>query len=223
MWRKKTPYEADYAELRKDMIREQVACRGVDNPAVLEAMRRVPRHLFLPEDQRRYAYEDHPVPIGAGQTISQPYMVALMTQLLELKPRDRVLEIGTGSGYQTAILAELAGDIITVEREPVLAERARATLAGLGYENIEVIEGDGTVGSPEHAPFDAIVVTAAGPDVPPSLKSQLATGGRLVCPAGPRDMQQLIRVVREGSGLREEVGTNCVFVPLIGAEGWPER
>ncbi len=223
MWRKKTPCEDEFARLREEMVRSQIAARDVHNPIVLEAMRRVPRHLFVPEEQQEHAYEDHPVPIGAGQTISQPYMVGIMTQLLELKRADRVLEIGTGSGYQTAILAELAGHVISIERERALAERARAVLARMGYEDVEVIEGDGTVGAPDRAPFDAILVTAAGPGVPASLKDQLAQGGRLVCPAGPRDMQQLVKIVRTASGLHEHEGINCVFVPLIGAEGWPEQ
>ena len=193
------------------------------DPNVLAVMRHVPRHAFIPTQLRTQAYDDHPVQIGHGQTISQPYMVAIMTQNLELAPEDRVLEVGTGSGYQTVILAALAKEVVSIERNEALAETARERLEGLGCDNVTVLAGDGTLGYPEGAPYDAILVTAAGPDVPSSLKAQLAVGGRLVCPSGPRDCQQLITITRTDTGLKEDRGISCVFVPLIGDEGWPER
>jgi len=224
MWKsKRTDQPARYAKARARMVDNQIATRGVIDPNVLAAMRHVPRHAFIPTRLRTQAYEDHPVQIGHGQTISQPYMVAIMTQSLDLTPEDRVLEIGTGSGYQTAILAELAKEVISIERNESLAETARDRLEGLGCDNVTVLAGDGTLGYPEGAPYDAILVTAAGPDVPSSLKAQLAVGGRLVCPAGPRDCQQLITITRTDTGLKEDRGISCVFVPLIGDEGWPER
>lgn len=189
---------------------------------MLEAMRTVPRHLFVPEEQRVHAYEDHPVQIGHGQTISQPYMVGLMTQELALDANDRVLEIGTGSGYQTAILAELAREVVTIERHPILADMARERLSRLEYANVTVVAGDGTLGYPASAPYDAILVTAGGPRVPESLKEQLATSGRLVCPVGPRDIQRLVTVTRTEKGFQEQTGISCVFVPLVGDEGWTE-
>lgn len=211
---------AAFSRERNRMVDDQIAARGMGDARVLAAMRRVPRHLFIPAELRGYAYDDHPVQIGCGQTISQPYMVAAMTGLLRLKPGDRVLEVGTGSGYQAAILAEMAATVISIERHAQLAERARERLEQLGYANITVLVGDGTVGCPEEAPFDAILVTAGGPVTPAALKQQLAVGGRLVCPVGPRDMQQLVTVVRTEEGLDEEIGMSCVFVPLVGEEGW---
>jgi len=205
------------------MVDTQIAGRGVTDRQVLAAMRRVPRHEFIPGASRSHAYEDHPVQIGHGQTISQPYMVAIMTQHLGLAPLDRVLEIGTGSGYQAAILAELAREVVSIERNPSLAEAARERLQELGYDNVTVRAGDGTLGCPEGAPYDAILVTAGGPAVPSSLRGQLAIGGRLVCPAGPRDCQRLIIITRTDTGLEEQEGISCVFVPLVGDEGWPER
>jgi len=185
-------------------------------------MRAVPRHFFVPPEFQKHAYEDHPVKIGCGQTISQPYMVAIMTELLELEASDRVLEIGTGSGYQTAILATLANEVVSVERHADLAEYAQARLAQAGYRNVEVVEGDGTQGYPQRAPYDAIIVTAGSPLVPDSLKKQLAIGGRLICPAGPRECQELIKLTRDETGFDEETSIRCVFVPLIGEEGWPK-
>ena len=173
------------------MGRRQIAGRGIIDPRVLDALRTVPRHAFVPPEKACRAYEDHPLEIGSGQTISQPYMVAKMTELLELTPQSRVLEIGTGSGYQAAILAELAGDVVSVERFSHLAETARETLESLEYGNLTVVVGDGSLGWPERAPYDGIIVTAAAPALPPSLRSQLAPGGRLVCPVGSRDLQQL--------------------------------
>lgn len=214
--------DAGFANARAQMVARQIAARGVKDARVLDAMYRVPRHCFVPEASRNKAYEDHPVPIGYGQTISQPYMVGVMTDLLALTPADRVLEIGTGSGYQAAILAELAAEVVSIERRDALARTARKRLAALGYANVTVLSGDGTRGCPERGPFDAIVVTASGPRVPDSLRDQLADAGRLVCPAGPREMQTLVKVVRHGNAFVETTGIQCIFVPLIGAEGWPE-
>jgi protein-L-isoaspartate(D-aspartate) O-methyltransferase len=202
------------------MVEMQLIPRGIVDPRVLEAMRTTPRHLFVPMLSRPHAYEDRPLEIGSGQTISQPFMVAAMTQLLKLGPEDRVLEVGTGSGYQAAVLSKLAARVVTVERIPELAERAARTLASLGIKNVESKIGDGTLGWPELAPYDAIIVTAAGPAVPVPLKEQLAEGGRLVCPVGGRDSQRLVLVTRHGGEFVETEGIGCVFVPLIGAEGW---
>ena len=209
-----------YTALRARMVREQIEARGVRDAAVLDAMRAVPRHEFISEDKRQYAYGDGPLPIGMGQTISQPYMVALMTEQLGLRPGDRVLEIGTGSGYQTAVLASMAAHVLSIERHEALADAARARLEGLGYANIAVHTGDGTLGRPEEAPYDAILVTAGAPAVPRTLREQLAAGGRLVCPAGDRKVQQLERYVRIPGGYEHSTGIKCVFVPLIGQEGW---
>jgi len=209
-----------FARERNRMVDIQIASRGVVDPRVLAAMRRVPRHRFVPSEAAASAYEDHPVQIGCGQTISQPYMVAVMTELLTLQPDERVLEIGTGSGYQAAILAGLAKEVITLERHAELAERAQACFAQLGYDNITVLVRDGTLGYPESAPYDAILVTAGGPQIPSSLKGQLSVGGRLVCPVGPRDVQHLITVVRTEAGFEQTTGIGCVFVPLVGVEGW---
>ncbi len=210
----------DYAQARHAMIERQLRGRGIRDERVLAAMGRVPRQEFMPEALRRLAYHDRAVSIGERQTISQPYMVALMTELLRLRAEDRVLEIGTGSGYQTAILAELAAEIVTIERHAVLAERARGVLASLGYSNVTVLVGDGTQGHVARAPYEAILVTAGGPQVPPSLAAQLAMGGRLVCPVGPREVQELVRIVRGPQGFERESGIQCSFVPLIGDEGW---
>ena len=217
-----TPDGDRFEDERRRMVDSQIAARGVTDPRVLEVMREIPRHEFVPLEMQPHAYEDHPVQIGQGQTISQPYMVAAMTQELGLREEDRVLEIGTGSGYQTAILARLAAEVITIERNESLAVCARARLLEQGYANITVVIGDGTLGCPEHAPYDAIMVTAGGPRVSDSLKEQLAMGGRMVCPIGTREYQKLIRIVRTPEGFDERVGMGCVFVPLIGREGWPE-
>lgn len=212
------PDPTEYA--RRTMIETQLIPRGISDPRVLEAIRTTPRHLFVPPSLRRHAYEDRPLEIGSGQTISQPFMVAAMTQLLRLHPQDRVLEIGTGSGYQAAVLSKLAARVVTVERIPELAEQAARTLASLGIQNVESKIGDGTLGWPESAPYDAIIVTAAGPAVPAPLKEQLADGGRLLCPVGGRDSQRLVLVARRGDEFTESEGIGCIFVPLIGAEGW---
>ncbi|HNR37176.1 MAG TPA: protein-L-isoaspartate(D-aspartate) O-methyltransferase [Candidatus Hydrogenedentes bacterium] len=221
MWRRKSCKPSDpYERARAEMVDRQIAARGINDARLLDAMRRVPRHAFVPDESVERAYEDHAMPIGQGQTISQPYMVAVMTQLLEVGPADRVLEIGTGSGYQSAILSLLAREVITVERVPFLAESARRRLLSLGYENVTVIVGDGTLGYPEKAPYNAIIVTAGSPSVPEALKNQLAPNGRLVCPVGPRDLQHLAVIARTESGFRETTGIGCIFVPLIGEYGW---
>jgi protein-L-isoaspartate(D-aspartate) O-methyltransferase len=213
----------DFTKDRLAMVEEQIRRRGIGNPRVIDAMARVPRHLFVSPDDQAEAYEDRPLPIGEGQTISQPYMVAIMTQSLALKGEERVLEIGTGSGYQAAILADLGGRVFTVERVPALSARAEKVLRGLGYKNIFFRTGDGTRGWPEEAPFDGIIVTAGAPEVPRTLTSQLADGGRLVIPVGPRYSQTLFKVTREGNQFVEEDITGCVFVPLLGAFGWKEE
>jgi protein-L-isoaspartate(D-aspartate) O-methyltransferase len=208
--------------LRQEMVDKQIAPRGIRDARVLDAMRAIPRHLFLPPDCWEEAYADHPVRIGCGQTISQPFMVAVMTELLALSDNDRVLEIGTGSGYQTAILARLAREVISIERHDALAVQARQHLAAMGCHNVAIHTGDGSTGWPAGAPYDAILVTAASPTLPPSLKAQLADGGRLVCPAGGRDLQRLLKVTRHGMNYCESESIACIFVPLVGNEGWPE-
>jgi protein-L-isoaspartate(D-aspartate) O-methyltransferase len=204
------------------MVERQILGRGVRDERVLEAMRTVPREAFLPESLAELAYDDTPLPIEEEQTISQPYIVALMAEALELKPADRVLEIGAGSGYAAAVLSRVAREVYTVERHGSLAGLARERLRRLGYGNVQVLHGDGTLGWPEHAPYDAIVVAAGGPDVPRSLQEQLAPGGRLVIPIGsdPRT-QELIRVRRTGPDQWEREDLGAVrFVPLVGAQGW---
>lgn len=213
--------DSAYERQRAHMVVSQIEARGVRNERVLAAMGRVARHLFVPDEMREHAYEDRPLPIGWGQTISQPYMVSAMTEALHLEPTDRVLEIGTGSGYQAAILSLLAKEVISIERIAGLAESASNRLMELGYLNVTVRVGDGTMGCPHLGPYDAIIVTAAGPDVPPALKEQLAERGRLVCPVGSRDTQRLAIIRRTAAGFQEEPGMGCMFVPLIGADGWP--
>ncbi len=208
---------------RLAMVEEQLRRRGISDLRVLEAMAKVPRHLFVPANYQPAAYEDRPLPIGEGQTISQPYMVAVMTQSLDLTGEERVLEIGTGSGYQAAILAELSQKIYTIERIPQLMEKARKVLQELGYTNISYRTGDGSKGWPGEAPFDGIIVTAGAPNTPETLKSQLAEGGRLVIPTGPRYTQTLYKVTRKGNHFLEEEITGCVFVPLVGDFGWKEE
>jgi protein-L-isoaspartate(D-aspartate) O-methyltransferase len=202
-------------------IDEQLVARGVTDARVLDAMRRVPREAFVPPASHPAAYADRALPIGSGQTISQPYMVAVMTEALRLAGSERVLDVGTGSGYQAAVLSVLAREVITIERRPELADSARTTLAALGYTNVTVIAGDGTLGSPVHAPFDAIVVGAGAPRVPEALKSQLSgSGGRLVIPVGPPEHQILHVITRDGNAFTDTPSLGCVFVPLIGEEGW---
>lgn len=214
----------DHAAAREHMVKDQVERRGVHDARVLEAMRRVPRHLFVDPSLGCRAYEDSPLAIGEGQTISQPYMVAVMTAALALQGGDRVLEIGTGSGYQTAVLAELANRVYSIERISVLAERAQKTLARLRYDNVSIRVGDGSMGWLEAAPFRAIVVTAGAPDVPQPLVEQLEVGGRLVIPVGSSYTQTLRRVTKkEGGGVEQEELVGCVFVRLIGEHGWHEE
>lgn len=209
-----------YSDKRNRMVEEQILSRGIRDERVISAMRRVPRHEFVPEELRYNAYEDNAMPIGEGQTISQPYMVALMTELLSPARTDRVLEIGTGSGYQAAVLAELCGKVYTVERIKTLADRARANLDRLGYRTVATKVFDGTFGWKEMGPFDGIVVTAAAPEVPQPLVDQLAVGGRLVIPVGERFSQVLVRVQKTAEGIIRTTNVPCVFVPLIGEHGW---
>ena len=212
----------DFRKLRAEMVDRHIAHRGVRAPLVLEAMRNVARESFLPEELREWAYEDAPLPIAEGQTISQPYIVAMMTEALDLQGGEKVLEIGTGSGYAAAVLAEIAKDVYTVERIAQLAEKSAAMLASLGYRNVHVLHGDGTLGWPDHAPYDAIIVAAGGPQVPESLKAQLKIGGRLVIPVGAdRRLQELVRVTRisEHQYATTELA-DVRFVPLVGEEGW---
>jgi protein-L-isoaspartate(D-aspartate) O-methyltransferase len=213
----------DFAQERLTMVEEQIRRRGISDERVLAAMRKIPRHLFVNPIDQEVVYEDRPLPIGEGQTISQPYMVAIMTQSLEVRSQDRVLEIGTGSGYQTSILAELARAVFSIERIPKLHQKALSILRQLGYENISLLNGDGSKGWPEKAPFDGIIVTAAAPEVPETLKTQLAEGGRLVIPVGPRYSQTLYRITRRGRNYEEEDITGCVFVPLVGDFGWKDE
>ncbi len=212
--------EAVYEQQRNRMVDLQIVARGVHDPKVIAAMRAVPRHLFVPAVYRESAYEDRPLPIGGSQTISQPFIVAWMTELLELSESDKVLEVGTGSGYQAAILGLLAKSVVSIERLPDIAERARATLSRAGVTNVEVVIGDGTEGYPPGAPYNGIIVTAATPAVPEPLLDQLDEGGRLVAPVGGRDIQQLVKVRKSK---RESVQTGyggVAFVPLIGRYGW---
>lgn len=215
--------DRDDAQLRHRMVENQLLRRGIVDPRVLTAMESVPRHRFLRENDRWAAYEDEPLVIGLGQTISQPYMVARMTELLDLDPTTRVLEVGTGSGYQAAILAELAAEVWTIERHPELADQARRVLNDLGYRTIHVVVGDGSLGLPDHAPYDAIIVTAAAPHTPALLLDQLSDGGRMVIPVGGRGMQQLRLIRRRGHELVETDVLDCRFVPLVGQAAYPEE
>lgn len=207
---------------RHGMVEEQIRSRGIRDERVLAAMRQVPRHEFVPSGQMAAAYEDRALPIGLEQTISQPYMVAAMTEALRVGPAQRVLEVGTGSGYQTAILSLLASQVYTIERHDAMARRAAALLEQLGYGRIHFRVGDGSLGWPEEAPFDRILVTAGAPEVPKPLVEQLAEGGRLVVPVGRSGTQSLVVVERYRDKTVEHHGMLCRFVPLIGAAGWPE-
>jgi len=211
----------DDVRLREEMVTHQLMRRGIQDKRVLRAMRLVPRHRFVPPAHRSMAYHDMPLPIGWDQTISQPLMVAMMTEALQLHGDERVLEIGTGSGYQAAILARLARVVFTIERIPDLAKHARLTLASLEITNVHVLVGDGTLGLPEHGPYDAIVVTAGAPRVPETLVAQLKAEGRLVIPVGDRVEQTLVRVTKTTAGVHTEHLGGCRFVPLIGNHGWP--
>ncbi len=210
----------EYAVPRERMVKEQLERRGIKEPRVLRALGAIPRHRFVDEAFVGRAYGDHPLPIGDGQTISQPYMVGLMTEALELCGDERVLEIGTGSGYQTAVLADLAGKVFSIERLKRLADRAVRVLDELGIYNVLVQVGDGSVGWPEEAPFDAVVVTAGGPTIPEALVGQLGMGGRLVMPVGDAQTQVLRKGVRTPDGIRWTDLGECVFVKLIGKQGW---
>lgn len=212
-----------FAEARQRMVETQLKARGIRDKRVLEVMARVPRHLFVREEDRNLAYSDSPLPIGYGQTISQPYIVARMTELLELRGHEKVLEIGTGSGYQAAVLGMLVQEVHTVERIPELAEQARRRLEALCLSNVHVHVGDGTLGWPEAAPYDAILVTAAAARVPPPLLAQLKDGGRLVAPVGEWGLQILERWTREGDRFRRERFEPVAFVPLVGRYGLQEE
>ena len=207
---------------RLRMVERQLRRRRVEDERVLSAMARVPRELFLPEAQRERAYDDAALPIGGGQTMSQPYMVAKMCELLSLHGDERVLDVGTGSGYHAAVLAELAAEVVTIERVPELAQRARESLAAAGYDNVDVRVGDGTLGVPDRAPFDAIAVAAAAPVLPESLYEQLKVGGRIVVPVGARSNQRLELIVRSPEGPAVVRSVPCRFVPLLGEEGFSE-
>lgn len=212
----------NWAALRRALVEEHIRKRGIRSPRVLEAMARVPRHLFVPEELAPRAYEDRALSIGEQQTISQPYMVASMTECLELEGNERVLEVGAGSGYQAAILAELAREVITVEKNAALAESARTRLHSLGYGNVRVEIGDGTLGWPEAAPFEGILVAAAAPAIPEPLVAQLAENGRLVIPVGQSDKQMLTRIRKRGGEITEEKLFACQFVSLRGRYGWAD-
>jgi len=212
-----------FQKQRWRMVDTQIRARGVTNPRILEAMSKIPRHIFVDEALADQAYNDNPLPIGDLQTISQPYMVAMMTEALDLKGRERVLEIGTGSGYQTSLLAELADQVFSIERIASLANNARRILDHLGYYNVAIRVGDGTYGWKEEAPFDAILVTAGAPGIPQTLIEQLEIGGRLVLPVGGRSLQDLVKVTRQSEDIHEVKKENlggCRFVDLIGEYGW---
>ena len=213
---------SEYRLARQRMVKTQLVSRGIDDPRVLQAMGKIPREYFIDESLRDQGYADRPLPIGKDQTISQPYVVALMTQALELKGNERVLEIGTGSGYQTAILAELAKVVYSVERIESLLEGARQALDGLGYTNIYLMVSDGTVGWIEHAPYEAIIVTAGAPRIPEPLTDQLNEGGRLCIPVGDRFSQELVKVTKKNGHLLEKSLGGVRFVSLIGEHGWTE-
>lgn len=212
----------NFQKARDRMVDTQLIKRGIEDVRVLEAMRKVPRHLFVDEALQDQAYNDHPVPIGDKQTISQPFIVALMTEMLQLKGPEKVLEIGTGSGYQAAILAELADRVFSIERHPSLAYRANQILQKLGYKNVIIRVGDGTLGWPDDAPFDGIMVTAGAPKVPQPLVDQLAMGGRLVVPVGDRLSQELVLVERVPEGIHKTNLGGVRFVDLVGKWGWQE-
>jgi len=205
------------------MVEDQLRARGIRDEKVLAAMEKVPRHLFVDGKLQDKAYDDGALPIGEGQTISQPYMVAVMTELLELKGDEKVLEVGTGSGYQSAVLSLLAAEVFTVERIQRLALQAQGILKQLNYSNVQVAVSDGTVGLPEHSPYDGIIVTAAAPHVPQQYIEQLKVNGRLVIPVGDRYSQTLYQIRKTPTGTLSRVSTPCVFVPLIGKEGWKDK
>lgn len=210
----------EYKHQRKSMVEIQIKKRGITDKRVLKAMLEVPRHKFVGNALLSVAYQDSPLPIGSGQTISQPYIVALMTVLLEVKDDNKVLEIGTGSGYQAAILSKLAMSVITVERVVELYQQSKELLKKLGYNNVMVVHGDGSIGYKEYAPYDRIIVTAAAPEVPESLIEQLGDNGKIVIPLGNRIIQRLEVIIKEGESLRREISEGVRFVPLLGKEAW---
>jgi protein-L-isoaspartate(D-aspartate) O-methyltransferase len=211
----------DFASARNQMVARQIRARGIHAPRVLDAMAVVPRHQFVPPESAASAYSDEPLPIGGGQTISQPFMVAAMADAALLNGSERVLEIGAGSGYQAAVLSLLAQEVVVVELQPELARACRDRLARLGYSNVLVEEGDGSLGWPPHAPYQAIIVSAAAPAVPSPLVEQLAEGGRLVIPVGNTEQQDLLRVLKRDGNMKRESLFACRFVPLLGRHGWP--
>jgi protein-L-isoaspartate(D-aspartate) O-methyltransferase len=213
---------SDFADLRGRMVRRQIEARGILDPVILDAFREVPREAFVSEQYAAAAYDDHPLPIEAGQTISQPYIVALMIEAAEIKPGDKVLEVGAGSGYAAAVMSRIASQVVGIERQHDLIKVARERLERLGYDNVRIVEGDGTRGCPEEAPFDAILAAASGSHVPKPLVDQLAPGGRLVMPIGSPDwVQELVKVTKRPDGTTEQQNLGGVrFVPLIGEEGW---
>lgn len=210
----------NFSQLRNDMINEQLIARGITDKQVIKAIRDVPREEFVSLDLKDMAYNDSPLPLGKDQTISQPYMVGLMTQLLSLKKTDRVLEVGTGSGYQAAILSKIVNKVYSIERFEELLVQARASLDKLQIKNVELTCGDGSYGLSEREPFNAIIVTAAAPKVPEELISQLSDGGRLVIPVGEIHTQRLLRVEKRGENIIKDYYDNCIFVPLVGKRGW---
>lgn len=214
----------DFAELREEMVERQIAARGLRNPLLLEAFRSVAREAFVDPAHRPWAYDDHPLPIESGQTISQPYIVALMIDAAGLKAGDTVLEVGAGSGYAAAVMSRIAGRVVAIERQPELVRIAAQRMRSFGYDNVRIVEGDGTLGCPDEGPFDAILAAASGSHVPRPLLDQLAPGGRLVMPVGdPGWVQQLVKVTRTAAGKLIEENLGAVrFVPLIGAEAWPD-
>ena len=216
------PENEEFSSQISNMIQTQLRRRGITDAVVLAAMGSVPRHEFVPEEFRARSYDDGPLPIGDGQTISQPYIVAAMTAALQVRPGDRVLEIGTGCGYQAAILSRLAREVFGVERRPELALSASARLARLGYANVHVHCGDGTFGMPDLAPFDAILVAAAAPAIPQPLLAQLAEGGRMIVPVGDAEHQELQLIEKCGKSVRTTTLEGCRFVPLVGYHGWQE-
>lgn len=213
---------ADYFQARERMVQEQLMTRGIKDPRVLGAMAKVPRHLFLEGELWERAYNDHPLPIGAGQTISQPYIVALMAEALGLIGAEKVLEVGTGSGYLAAVLAELCAEVFSVEAVEDLAMKARIILPSLGYMNVSVLVGDGTLGWEQHAPYDAVVVSAAAPCIPRPLLEQLKIPGYVVLPMGEKALQSLVRIRKDREGIREEYLGECRFVKLRGKYGWKD-
>jgi protein-L-isoaspartate(D-aspartate) O-methyltransferase len=210
----------DFARARDKMVQEQIVARGISNPRVIEAMRKIPRHLFVDPGLAKRAYNDSALPIGEKQTLSQPYIAARMTEALDLLGEEKVLEIGTGSGYQTALLAELCFNVFSVEMIRALSRRARSLLDRLGYQNIALHVGDGTLGWSDHGPYDGIIVTAAAPDLPNPLIMQLSLGGRLIIPVGDEQSQTLVRITRKESGLETQQLGDCRFVKLWGKYGW---